>query len=44
MASTSSVSCSSDKTVRYSMEQAVSMAMDNQSLNVLAADSDSGSV
>ena len=28
----------------YSTEQAMSMVMDDQSLNVLAADSDSGSV
>ena len=44
MASTSSVSCPSDKTVHYSMEQTVSTAVDDQSLNVLTADSDSGSV
>ena len=44
MANTLSVSCPSDKTVHYSMEQTVSMAVDDQSLNVLAADSDSGSV
>ena len=44
MAWTSPVSCSSHATVCYSMEQAISMVMDNQSPNVLAADSDSGSV
>ena len=44
MACTSSVNCSSHATVHYSMEQAMSMVMDDQSLNVLAADSDSGSV
>ena len=43
MTSTSSRSCSSDKTVPYSTEQALSMVMDDQSPNVLAADSDSGS-
>ena len=31
----SSVNCSSDKTVCYSTEQAMSMVMDDQSLNVL---------
>ena len=44
MASTVSLSCSSDKTGHYSTEQAMSMVMDTQSPNVLAADSDSGSV
>ena len=44
MASTVSLSCSSDKTVHYSTEQAMSMVMDDQSPNVLAAGSDSGSV
>ena len=42
MASTSSASCSSRSTPRYSMEQAISMVMDDQSPNALAADSDSG--
>ena len=37
MARTSSVSCSSHATVCYSMEQAVSMVMDDQSLNILLA-------
>ena len=44
MASTSSVICSSDKTVCYSTKQATSMVMDDQSPNVLAAGSDSGSI
>ena len=38
------MSCSSHATVCYSMEQAMSMVMDDRSPNVLAADSDSGSV
>ena len=42
MACTSSVSCSSHATVRYTMEQAVNMVVDDQSPNVLTADSDSG--
>ena len=37
------MSCSLHGTVHYSMEQAMSMVMDDQSPNVLAADSDSGS-
>ena len=44
MARTSSVRCCSDKTARYSMEQTVSMAVDDPSANVLTDDSDSGSV
>ena len=44
MASTSSWSCSPHAAVCYSMEQAMSMVMDDQSLNVLAGKSDNGSV
>ena len=44
IASTASLSRSSDKTVHYSTEQAMSMVIDTQSLNVLAADSVSGLV
>ena len=38
------LSCSQCAAVHYSMEQAVSMVIDDQSSNVLIADSDSGSV
>ena len=44
MASTSSISSSSPANVCYSTVQAMSVVMDYQSPNVLAADSDSGSV
>ena len=44
LACTSSVNCSSYATVGYSTGRAMSMDMDSQSPNVLAADSDSGSV
>ena len=44
MAHTSSKSFSSHATVRYSMEQVMGMVAGDQSLNVLIADSDSGSV
>ena len=39
-----SMSCSSHATVHYTTEQAVNMVVDDQSLNVLTADSDGGSV
>ena len=38
IASTSSMNCSSHVTVRYSMEQAMSMVMDDQLPNVPAGD------
>ena len=44
MARASSMGCLSYATVRYSTEQALSMVMDDQLPNKLAADSDSGSV
>ena len=44
MACALSKSFSSHATVRYSMEQAMSMVVGDQSLNVLTADTDSGSV
>ena len=44
MSRASSVGCLSHATVRYSTEQALSMVMDDQLPNELAADSDSGSV
>ena len=43
-AHTSSMSCSSHRTLSYSTEEAVSMNMDHRSQNVLAADSRIGSV
>ena len=44
MASTSSVGCSLHATPCYRTEQAMSMVMDSQSLNALAADSGSEKV
>ena len=44
MARASSMGCLSYAIVRYSTEQALSMVMDDQLPNVLAADCDSGSV
>ena len=44
MARTSPLSFSLHATVRYSTEQAMGMVMDDESPNVLAADSDSRSV
>ena len=42
MASNSSRSCSSRSAVGYSAEQAMSLVTDDQSPNLLAADSDNG--